>query len=1148
LQSRGGPYIIGGPVNSSSPGNGNKTQDTNFADLSFTATQSFTLSAWINPALTHGFGTNLDGAAIIAKSTDQGSQYGFWINTSGFWETRGPNGNLDSQSGAQSSAWTHLAVVQDGIHRFFYVNGVLQAQGPAQDASGPGDLWLGQQNKNFNLVIGNTSDGSTYTDGFSGDIDEVRIYNVALTPQQILNQASSETAVLEALSIQTVNGKPVGIPIFPTPSGLPGTEPRVSSNGSYTIRVQFSQPLPSTPGAILKLQSGGTSAANVTLDPTGTVATIALASVSPNQALDLQLTGLPNDSSAATGGGTYDLLFGVLQGDVSGDHKVDSFDVAKITSVAGTTPTVTALSDPNAAFDLNLDGVVNATDVQIAKSLVNSSTWTATGDTYLSVFKTVAASTTFSTATNVAAINAVDNIVSATNIWENATSDNSPWIYVNLGTPATVDGFKLIWNWTYNNNSQTDQGVGGATAYTVQACTGTVDSNANCSSGWQNMVNETSNTDGSSKTYAGLTPIVAQYFRLNPAAHTSTGSTLSTNYALEEFYILGSFAGSGTQPTPPTVTTQPASQTVAVGSAVTFSVQATGSGTLTYAWSKNGTPIAGAASSTFTIASVAATDAGSYAVVVTSSNGTSTSSTAATLTVNASPTITTQPASQTVAVGSAVTFSVQATGSGTLTYAWSKNGTPIAGATSSTFTIASVAATDAGSYTVVVTSSNGTSTSSTAATLTVSSGTGTASTGTPIYQIDAGSGAAVGTYTPDAFFISGNSSGGSGPVTVFPGDSATAQVYLTNRVGGTFSYKLPGLQAGATYTAVLHFAETYAPFTTAGQRVFQINFNNNYTKNGYDIVAAAGRPNVATTLSQTVTAVSDPSGGAVSLFFAPGPGGVNNPQVNGIELLTNNSSVPPAAAPVSVVASAGLHRASLVWAAGNGPTGLYNIYRSTSPTSQGTLLTTNGQMQNFYLDATLTEGTTYYYTVTATNSGGTTAAGVVSVTTGTDATKNQAFPGTPVYQIAAGSKTPPVPFTADPNNYGTSTTGSPINLNEVLSPAPPSVYQTDAAGGSISYTFSNLAVGATYTVRLHFAEPWATVVGQRAFNVFINSATNPVLTNFDIYGASGGKDIGIIEQFQATATASSNGAGQIVVTLSSGSANQPTISGLELYH
>src|SRR5262245_42146881 len=54
------------------------------------------------------------------------------------------------------------------------------------------------------------------------------------------------------------------------------------------------------------------------------------------------------------------------------------------------------------------------------------------------------------------------------------------------------------------------------------------------------------------------------------------------------------------------------------------------------------------------------------------------------------PTITSQPASRAVAPGASVTFSVRASGPGTLRYQWQRNGGNIAGATSPDYTIASV--------------------------------------------------------------------------------------------------------------------------------------------------------------------------------------------------------------------------------------------------------------------------------------------------------------------------------------------------------------------------------------------------------------------------------------------------------------------------
>jgi formylglycine-generating enzyme required for sulfatase activity len=77
----------------------------------------------------------------------------------------------------------------------------------------------------------------------------------------------------------------------------------------------------------------------------------------------------------------------------------------------------------------------------------------------------------------------------------------------------------------------------------------------------------------------------------------------------------------------PSITTQPANKTVTAGSAVTFNVEATGSG-LSYQWRKDGVNIAGATGSSYSIASVQNVNAGSYAVVVSNVSGTVTSQSA----------------------------------------------------------------------------------------------------------------------------------------------------------------------------------------------------------------------------------------------------------------------------------------------------------------------------------------------------------------------------------------------------------------------------------------------------------------------------------------------------------------------------------------
>ncbi len=90
----------------------------------------------------------------------------------------------------------------------------------------------------------------------------------------------------------------------------------------------------------------------------------------------------------------------------------------------------------------------------------------------------------------------------------------------------------------------------------------------------------------------------------------------------------------GSAGSPPLIAQPPQSQTACVGSPVTFSVTASGSG-LTYQWKKNGSEIVGATASSYTIDSVIAADAAGYTVVVSNSCDSVTSA-AADLTVQPS--------------------------------------------------------------------------------------------------------------------------------------------------------------------------------------------------------------------------------------------------------------------------------------------------------------------------------------------------------------------------------------------------------------------------------------------------------------------------------------------------------------------------------
>lgn len=92
----------------------------------------------------------------------------------------------------------------------------------------------------------------------------------------------------------------------------------------------------------------------------------------------------------------------------------------------------------------------------------------------------------------------------------------------------------------------------------------------------------------------------------------------------------------GFRPVAPTIT-QPASINVPLGQTATFTVTATGTGPLTYQWFKNGLPISGANSSTYTTPATLAGDSGSVFTVTVSNPAGSVTSGPATLTVQLPP-------------------------------------------------------------------------------------------------------------------------------------------------------------------------------------------------------------------------------------------------------------------------------------------------------------------------------------------------------------------------------------------------------------------------------------------------------------------------------------------------------------------------------
>jgi len=224
---------------------------------------------------------------------------------------------------------------------------------------------------------------------------------------------------------------------------------------------------------------------------------------------------------------------------------------------------------------------------------------------------------------------------------------------------------------------------------------------------------------------------------------TITGATLAmSGYQYEAVFT--SSAGNATTTaatltvqtgTAPTVTTNPASQTVSAGGNVTFTAAASGIPTPTVQWQVNtgsgytnvtdGGVYGGSTTDTLTITGATALmNTYQYEAVFTNTTGNATT-TAATLTVQSPPTVTTSPANQTVSVGDTLAFTAAATGSPTPTVQWEvdtgsgftnvTNGGVYSGSTTGTLTITgATAAMNGYQYKAVFTNTVGNASTATA--------------------------------------------------------------------------------------------------------------------------------------------------------------------------------------------------------------------------------------------------------------------------------------------------------------------------------------------------------------------------------------------------------------------------------------------------
>ncbi|KZY36978.1 hypothetical protein A3740_09090 [Oleiphilus sp. HI0068] len=192
---------------------------------------------------------------------------------------------------------------------------------------------------------------------------------------------------------------------------------------------------------------------------------------------------------------------------------------------------------------------------------------------------------------------------------------------------------------------------------------------------------------------------------ISPSSISDTGSyRVSISNNVSQVYSNFVSVTVNEQLAAPSINSHPVSLTVSEGSSASFSVNAGGGGFLTYQWRHNGTDISGAYSNTLSLNSVELSDAGSYDVTVSNTQGSATSFSAnlSVLSISVPVSITQQPYSQEINAGESVDLTVRTSGDGPFSYQWLFNGEELVGANSQDLSISNAGIEDTGLYSVVV--------------------------------------------------------------------------------------------------------------------------------------------------------------------------------------------------------------------------------------------------------------------------------------------------------------------------------------------------------------------------------------------------------------------------------------------------------------
>lgn len=174
------------------------------ADFDFEATDDFSISMWLKS----DSATNPSSLELILGKTNNATVQGYSIyaNTNGTFTfgidddtSYQPEDSATTTSDIYDGAWHHIIATKTGTSKIdLYVDGKLNASDTSLTATG-------SLVNSLALYLGDR-DGSNNGDEFNGDIDEVKIYRAALSPQDVMAEYSQGKGIVFGSSATASDG------------------------------------------------------------------------------------------------------------------------------------------------------------------------------------------------------------------------------------------------------------------------------------------------------------------------------------------------------------------------------------------------------------------------------------------------------------------------------------------------------------------------------------------------------------------------------------------------------------------------------------------------------------------------------------------------------------------------------------------------------------------------------------------------------------------------------------------------------------------------------------------------------------------------------------------------------------------------------